>query len=587
MKFFSRSFFILFLTLNFFTKAKAQTRGDSNLLALQEIEEKNNLLRTKDSIRVAVLKEELNTLINPKSKELERYKTELQKIRRDDSLRQLSQQQSVNMLRNKISPHPVKLFNDRLFQFYGSLGPFSSQVRATNAAEQIHKLYDTKNYIADSLKTEKKDDFINLVYKKNIITSISLEDALWEGKNQDSLAVSYVKAINKSIEHNRQLHTKENTIIRWLSAAGIVAGFFVVTWLINRLYRILFRFILRKKNRYSDGIKVKNYQMLSPIRLIRFGLKLLAVLRVALILVSLAFALSFLFSIFPATETLAYRLLGYTWEPLKDLGISLYHYLPRLFRIVVVLIIGMYIDRFFRFISNEIKLGNLRIKGFHRDWAVPTYKLVRLCLVGFTLIIVFPLLPGSDTSAFKGISVFFGVLISLGSSSAISNTIAGFIITYMRPFQLGDWIKTNDITGEVIEKSALTTRFRTINNEDITIPNSTILTNKTINYSSFASEGGLVIPINININYDVPEKTVENILLQAAIKTQYILGKPQPYVFVNGLKDTYVNYQLNATTKHPDKMYFIISDLNENILKGFSEAGINILSPQFFPKPKD
>lgn len=157
----------------------------------------------------------------------------------------------------------------------------------------------------------------------------------------------------------------------------------------------------------------------------------------------------------------------------------------------------------------------------------------------------------------------------------------------MRPFQLGDWIKTNDITGEVIEKSALTTRFRTINNEDITIPNSTILTNKTINYSSFASEGGLVIPINININYDVPEKTVENILLQAAIKTQYILGKPQPYVFVNGLKDTYVNYQLNATTKHPDKMYFMISDLNENILKGFSEAGINILSPQFFPKPKD
>ena len=199
---------------------------------------------------------------------------------------------------------------------------------------------------------------------------------------------------------------------------------------------------------------------------------------------------------------------------------------------------------------------------------------------------IFPYLPGSDTSAFRGISVFFGVLLSLGSSSAIANTIAGFIITYMRPFQIGDWIKINDVTGEVIEKTALVTRLRTINNEDITVPNSMILTNKTTNYSSGQSDKGLIIPINLNINYDVDFEKVSELLKKAALMTDDVEKYPAPYVFKNKIDDTVINYQLNALTKKPERMYFIISDLNENILKVFKEEHIDLLSPRFFPKPK-
>ena len=232
----------------------------------------------------------------------------------------------------------------------------------------------------------------------------------------------------------------------------------------------------------------------------------------------------------------------------------------------------------------EIQRGVLSIKGFHTEWAVPTYQLLRICLIAFTIIMVFPYLPGADTSAFRGISVFFGVLISLGSSSTIANTIAGFIITYMRPFKLGDWIKMNDVVGEVIEKTALVTRIRTFNNEEITLPNSMILANKTINYSS--SKKGLVLSVDVRINYEVPFTTVNYLMIKAALETIGVEKIPRPYVLKTSINETSVTYQLNAYTMQADRMYFITSDLNENILRVFKEDGVDLYSPAFFPLPK-
>lgn len=567
-----------------FTYAQNLSKVDSIEIELNKIKQRNSLFKIKDSIRAELLKSELNNVVNPNSKELEKYKNELLQIKKEDSLRLSQQREAVERLRKNAIPYPVRLYNQTLFNVYSGLGPFSAKERASSSQAEIQKLYEKKLYFKDSLKLQNTQEYINIVYQGSIITSVSKEDALWENATQDSLAKIYLNSINSGIEENRISHTFENTAIRWAMAIGIIASFVFVVYCMRKLVRWLTKKLLLKTGSDFDGFKIKNYQFLSPRKFRMILIKVIRYTHIILFLILSGIAISIIFSIFPATEHWAYMLMHWIKEPLKDLGISLYDYLPNLLRIVVVLVIGRYLDKLLKYFSIEIERGILKMRGFHRDWAKPTYHLLRICLIAFVIIMIFPYLPGSDTSAFRGISVFFGVLLSLGSSSAIANTIAGFIITYMRPFQIGDWIKVNDAIGEVIEKTALVTRLRTINNEDITVPNSMILTSKTTNYSSASADKCLIIPIDININFDVPHEKASELLIKAALQTKHIVTNPHPYVFKNKIQDTYISYQLNAFTKNPERMYFIISDLNENILKVFKENDIDLLSPRFYAK---
>ncbi len=143
-------------------------------------------------------------------------------------------------------------------------------------------------------------------------------------------------------------------------------------------------------------------------------------------------------------------------------------------------------------------------------------------------ILIFPYLPGSSSNIFKGVSVFLGVLFSLGSSSAIANMVAGLVITYMRPFKLGDRIKIGEITGDVIEKNMLVTRLRTIKNEEITIPNSSVLSGNTINYSSMSKSDGLIIHTTVTIGYDIPWKDMHQALIDAALRTDLYSERTTP-----------------------------------------------------------
>ena len=582
MKYIS-SFIILFAFFNSFV-LKAQS--DSVLFELKKIQEKNRLLKVKDSIRAAIVKEELDNIVSPKSKELEQYKNELLKIKKEDSIRLATQKASIDQLRKKVQPHSVTLQYKHIFNVYTGLGPFSAKDRATNAEKQIQSLYDSKVYYKDSLKIQNSQEYANIVYRGDVITSVSHEDALWENISQDSLAVQYKNSINQHITEARADHRFENSALRWLMAIGIVIGFIIVARLIKRLFSWLTRKIVFNAVNETEGIKIKNYQFIDRNQLKKIVVRLLKYLHIAIFIVLFGLSVSTIFSIFPATESWAYTLIDWIWTPVKDLAKSFYDYLPKLFRIVVIIIIARYAARLLRFLALEIERGELTLRGFHADWGLPTYNLLKICLIAFTLIMIFPYLPGSDTSAFRGVSVFFGVILSLGSSSAIANTVAGFIITYMRPFKVGDWIKVNDTIGEVLEKTPLVTRLRTINNEDVTIPNSMILTNKTINYSSSTPEKGLVLNAEVFIRHEVPFATVNHLLIKAALITEGILETPKPYVLKCKITEASVQYQLNATTLMPEKMYFINSDLHENILKVFTEEGVDLVTPQYYQVPQ-
>ena len=330
-----------------------------------------------------------------------------------------------------------------------------------------------------------------------------------------------------------------------------------------------------------NGIKLKNYVLFDAKRQAEALVSVTTLVKWALMLLTIYLAMPVLFGFFPWTEGFAGTLFGYVLDPLKNMGRSFLNYLPNLITVLVIVVVFRYLLKAVYFLKTEIADGNLHIAGFYPDWANPTYQIVRVLVYAFMLIVIFPYLPGSDSPVFQGVSVFLGFLFTFGSAGSLSNIIAGLILTYMRLFRIGDRVKIGDVSGDVIEKSMLVTRIRTIKNEIISIPNSSVMTNHTINYSSDALERGLIVHTTVTIGYDVPWKDMHQILIDAALRTEFILPEPSPYVLQTSLDDFYVSYQLNAYVREVKKQAVIYSSLHQNIQDVCNERGVEILSPHY------
>lgn len=530
-------------------------------------------LREKDSLKMALLTKELTKLL----KDLPVADSIDDKV---DSLF-LRQKEEVEKLRQNIEGVPVVFYGDTLFSIYSSLGPYDARTRVEKLQESLVLLYEMPFFFPDSITVRDSNGFLNITYQKDILSGITITDALWANTTPEELAEIQANAIKDSIVKHRQQNSWKNNMLRIVELLIIIGLAALIVWVINRFFRLIKNIFLTDKNRFLNGIKIRNYELIKKERIIAFISRALSVIKIILLLVLFATVIPLVFSVFPSTQNWSEVIREWISDPIKRIWISFLNYLPKLITIVIILIIVRYVLRMMRFFALEIERGALTIKGFYPEWAKPTYSLARFVLLMFTLVVVFPYLPGSDSMAFKGVSVFLGVLISIGSSSAVANAVAGLVITYMRPFQPGDWIKTGDTIGIVIEKNALVTRLRTINNEDVSVPNSSVLSGATINYSSLGRTTGLVITAKIKVRYQYSHNLIEELLLQAAQRTKDISEKPYPYVFQLSLGEINVEYELNAFTFAPENMYFIKSDLIKNIQNEFRQAKVEIQSVQY------
>jgi small-conductance mechanosensitive channel len=304
-------------------------------------------------------------------------------------------------------------------------------------------------------------------------------------------------------------------------------------------------------------------------------------LRALLIVVLLYFYILIVLSLFPQTRNLASTILGYVFSPLNIAGKAFLSYLPKLFFILIIILITRYVSKLVRLLFVALGKGRIALPGFYSDWALPTFKIVRVAIIAFAGILIFPYLPGSDSSAFRGISLFLGALLSLGSVGSIANVMSGIVLTYMRAFKIGDRVKISETVGDVTEKTLLVTRIRTIKNEEITIPNAMILSSHIVNYSTSARDLGLILHTAVTIGYDAPWRKVHEALIAAALATEGILKEPSPFVLQTHLDDFYVRYEINAYSDQPNKMAVIYAHLHQNIQDAFNKAGLEIMSPHY------
>lgn len=534
-----------------------------------------------DTVQVSVLQKELAAAkLNEANLRMEMEQMRL-KSYGADSAKLARQKLRIDSLRKVTPGVAVVVEGDTLYYLYAKRGGLSPQQRAETNAQVITELGKRFNLKPDSLYIESSDIVTDLMYGNKVIVSFTDQDGLWENCTRDQLAAAKRKVVIDKLKVMKDEHSLWQLGKRILYFVLVLLGQFLLFKLTNWLFKKLKLRIQRLKETKLKPFSIQDYELLDTQKQVNLLIFLASMFRYLLMLLQLVLTVPMLFAIFPQTEKLAYDILSYIWNPVKNILVGIGNYIPNLFTILVISLAIKYLVRMVRYLANEIESERLKITGFYADWAMPTYHIVRFLLYAFMIAMIYPYLPGSKNGVFQGISVFVGLIVSLGSTTVIGNIIAGLVITYMRPFKLGDRIKLNDTTGNVIEKTPLVTRIRTPKNEVITIPNSFIMSSHTVNFSQSAREFGLIIHSEVTIGYDAPWRQVHQLLIDAALNTPGVIDDPKPFVLETSLSDWYPVYQINAYIKEADRLAQIYSDLHQNIQDRFNEAGVEIMSPHY------
>ncbi|MEN8248489.1 MAG: mechanosensitive ion channel family protein [Bacteroidota bacterium] len=470
---------------------------------------------------------------------------------------------------------------DTLFALTESLGPFSPDERASAITLRLEELASTTLVVhEDSFNITDEGGTSLINYSDTPLMSIIDKDVDNTAFTRQQLAIEYKEIISATFVKNVQIKSAKSWAIKIGLTLLTLAGLILIFYLLGKL----FKWINSKIIEYDKKLKRKRKSILRyimPRGPQNVFILISNIAKYVIILLILILYLPLMFSFLPWTKGIVSEFYNYITEPVKFIISGFLDFLPDLFFIIIIYLAARYLVKVLTYIGEEYEKDNIRIRGFHKDWAKPTLNIVKIIIYAFALIFMFPHLPGSDSPAFQGLSIFFGILLSLGSTSAISNIVAGLVITYMRPFQIGDRVRVDGTIGDVVEKSLLVTKIKTLKNEHVTIPNVAVINTHLLNFTKYTKNLGLILHTSVTIGYDVAMEKVHEILLAAAKQSKLIKEEPQPFVLQKSLDDFYVNYELNVYTDDSHKMPQIYSELHSNILKGFNEAGIEILSPHY------
>jgi small-conductance mechanosensitive channel len=370
----------------------------------------------------------------------------------------------------------------------------------------------------------------------------------------------------------------------WLTAmaVGLYYAFIVslILLLALRLVGLVYWFADRRTDAWqsrlrADG-KAESHPRFHASRIFRTTVHLLCtLLAIALVLVYFLYG----FAIFPRTRIFNAGLLKILGPPFRDIANAVEDYVPNLGYLFVIFLLGWILLKCLKYFFASIQRGAIVFESFPVEWAQPTYKLSRTILFLLVLMVSFPYLPGAHSPFFKGFSVFFGALLTFGSSGVIGNLLAGILLTYQRAFRLGDVVRIEGVFGKVVEKTLLITRVVTAGNEHVTIPNGKVLADAVTNYSMHGLSKGFAVGIAVTIGYDVDWRTVHKLLLEGAARTEQIDSEPTSRVHENSFGNYSVEYELRAWTKTSEDIFGTCAALRRNVLDAFADGGIEIMTP--------
>jgi len=463
---------------------------------------------------------------------------------------------------------------------------YPAEERAQIARDQIVSVARDKDFAIEDLVVINEEDRSLIFAGEEILLSIFDMDADIEKLDRHLLAEVTRTKIAEVIQAYRDDRSPQLLLTNAAYALALTAILALLFWGVRRFFRGLDKWAVAHVQTSLKSIASKSHQLIQADQVWTLVAGFLGALRVLTLLILVYFYLNTVLGLFPWTRQIALVLLELVLNPLQSLWLGFLRELPDIVFLVILFLVLRYLLKLTRMFFNGVARGRIKLRDFDPDWAFPTHRIVRFLMIIFAIIIAYPYIPGSDSLAFKGVSVFVGVIFSLGSSSFISNVVAGLAMTYRGAFKEGDRVRIDDVFGDVREIKLMTTRINTLKNESVVIPNSNILNTNVINYTVMAAKNGLVLHTTVGIGYDVPWRQVEAMLLLAADRTEGLEKDPKPFVLQNLMGDFAVNYEINAVCVDADRMVAIKSALHSNIQDVFNEHDVQIMSPAYVADPK-
>lgn len=423
----------------------------------------------------------------------------------------------------------VSMDGEVLFRVHG-VTAYPADRRAHNIMARMHAIAADPLIQPHAIHIEETEDRSTILAGDRFVMSVFDGDAKLEGVARQILAENIRARVADAVVAYR--HERSSRVLLIDTAyAGVATIILVgVVLALRRGFRWFDAAAERRFRARIEGLEAQSFQLVQARRVRTLLHRAVDAVRIGTLVVLGYVYLNLVLGLYPWTRPLALRLFAILLEPLRTMGAAFVDTLPNLIFLAILIAVFRYGLKVVRLFFTGVDHGTVTLSGFEREWAMPTYRIVRLLMIIFVLVVAYPYIPGSQSEAFKGISIFLGVIVSLGSSSFIANMIAGYTMTYRRAYRLGDKIKVGDIEGEVVEMRLMVTHLRTPKNEEIVVPNSLILNSHVINYNTLAKSHGLILHTTVGIGYEVPWRQVEAILRMAAERTPGLLKAPPPFV---------------------------------------------------------
>ena len=480
-----------------------------------------------------------------------------------------------------IETAPVSIDGEVLFWVRG-VSSFPAKRRAQEIVRRIEALAQNEGISVSELTVEERADRARILAGgHHLLTVFDIDAEAEELASRQLLAEVHKARIAEAIERYRRERTGASLGTQAVHAAIVLALLVGLLFSLRWLFQWSGRVVERYFQRHLTELEARSYQLLSVEELKNAWQGGLRVVHWLISFVLVFAGLDYILSLFPWTRALARQVAALLINPLATMWNGVVEAVPGLVFIIILAIVIRYLLRLTRLFFNGVAYGRIRPAGFEQEWAWPTYRLLRFVVIAFAVIIAYPYIPGSDSDAFKGVSIFLGLLMSLGAASMVANSLAGYALIYRRAFRIGDRIKVGDIVGDVVAMRQQVTQLRTPKNEEVTIPSSTLLSSSVVNYSALAREDGLILHTTVGIGYETPWRQVEAMLIEAANRTEGLKREPAPFVLQTALGDFCITYEINAYCDRPEEMARLYTALHRNILDVFNEHGVQIMTPNY------
>ena len=481
---------------------------------------------------------------------------------------------------------PIVIDGESYFFVRGALS-YTAEERALEIEERILEVAESGRRLDPSMRLVPTDQGIEIYADNVLITGVTAADADLEGFRIDIVAEIISDEIAKAIRDHRAIRSTSSVERGVLNAFGWTLAFGVLIAGLMLFWRFWRRRAKVRVRKFLDDVEQRSGRVINPSALIAAE-RLLARGLMTLVIVALTYYyVALVLFEFGYTRAIAAILLDTLAAPLLGLAEGALSEIPDLITLVIIILITRYLLKIAHLFFVNIENGVIRLEGFRTEWIWPTHRLVRTGIILCAVVIGYPYIPGAESDAFKGMTIFLGLVISIGSNSVISNLLAGLIVVYKHSINVGDRIRVGEIIGDVERVTLLDTLVRSLKNEMVSVPNSTLLNSQVVNYTQTEGTEGLRIHTTVGIGYDEPRSTVERLLIEAAQATQGLKAKPPPFVLRTKLGSHDVSYELNACLAPGHDSVEALSDLNARILDSFHTAGVQIMTPFYVADPDE